>query len=366
MTSPSILIMSPEAPAAATPDRVMARLAGTTRREGLEPLAARLSDLGEWLGDDLSSLSAAIAALSGAPRDVAERSARHLLDRPGKRLRAICVLIAARFGARAPGPRLIDLAIAAELVHAATLLHDDVIDEGTERRGAAAARVIFGNSASILGGDHLLIEALRRVQGFGDASLLVELLDVIGEMIAAEAIQLERRGRRTLVLEASPEQRFGVYLDVVRGKTAALFRWSLRAGARASGLESAAIGALGRAGEALGFAFQLIDDVIDLEGDAAVIGKDSLADLREGKLTWPILVAIERDPGLAAKLEHVESAAKLAGLVPQIRATDCAAATRQEAQRWGAIALDELRRLPPSRARMSFEALISGALERTS
>src|SRR5690606_25678383 len=183
-----------------------------------------------------------------------------------------------------------DLAVACELVHAATLLHDDVIDEGTERRGAPAARVIYGNSASVLAGDALFTEALRLVGRAGVPGLLDELLTVIAEMVDAEALQLERRGRLDLSREA--------YLRVIRGKTATLFRWALRAGGGAAGLGAGQVDALGEAGASLGLAFQLTDDLLDLDGDPAVTGKDALADLRQGKVTWPVILACEREPDL--------------------------------------------------------------------
>jgi geranylgeranyl pyrophosphate synthase len=190
-----------------------------------------------------------------------------------------------------------ELAVACELVHAATLLHDDVIDQGQERRGAQTARVLFGNPASVLGGDHLLVDALRRVRLCGQDRLLGRLFEVIGEMIAAEAVQLERRGH------FAPDR--AVYDRVVHGKTAVLFGWAMEAGAEVGGDDPAIGQALARAGTALGLAFQLVDDALDLEGDAAVTGKDSLLDLREGKLTWPLIVACEQDPGLVEELRAV-------------------------------------------------------------
>jgi geranylgeranyl pyrophosphate synthase len=157
--------------------------------------------------------------------------------------------------------------------------------------------VLYGNPASVLGGDHLLVDALRRVRLTGQDRLLGRLFEVIGEMIAAEAVQLERRGR------FEPDR--AVYDRVVHGKTAVLFGWAMEAGAEAAGADPAVGQALARAGTALGLAFQLVDDALDLEGEAAVTGKDSLLDLKEGKLTWPLIVACEQDPGLVAELRAV-------------------------------------------------------------
>jgi octaprenyl-diphosphate synthase len=347
------------------PDPVLDRLAATSEARGLPLLAARLHQLGD-LVEDLGALGAALAELERTPRDLAARAARYILDTPGKTLRAICVLLASRLGPRGGRPAPIDLALAAELVHAATLLHDDVIDEGTERRGVPAARMVYGNSASILGGDHLLIEALRRVERLGHRELLAELLGVIGEMIAAEAIQLERRGGAALELDPTPAARFATYLQVARGKTASLFRWSLRAGGTAGGLGPSALAALGDAGEALGVAFQLADDLLDLEGSTDALGKSALSDLREGKLTWPLLVALERDPGLApAMIEAPTSPAALAAIAERIRSTGCGEQTRRFAAEWTDRAIASITQLPESRPRQAFLALVEAALHRT-
>ena len=168
------------------PDRVLEPLTTVSQRAGLGPLASRLSEIRRWLASDLAGLEAALSAdAGGGDEDLARRAAAHLLGRPGKRIRPLCVFLASRAGDARPAPeRVRDLAVAAELVHAATLLHDDVIDQGTERRGAPTARIIYGNPASVLGGDHLLVEALRRVGASGDPDMMERLLDVIAEMIA--------------------------------------------------------------------------------------------------------------------------------------------------------------------------------------
>jgi geranylgeranyl pyrophosphate synthase len=208
-----------------------------------------------------------------------------------------------------------------------------VLDEGTERRGGTAARVLYGNSASILGGDHLLIEALRLVERFGDPAHLRALFGVIGEMIRAEAVQLERRGKIAALLAETSERRRAAYLDVARGKTAALFRWALAAGARASGLDAQAAEQAGRFGEALGIAFQLVDDVIDIEGDPEITGKNALADLREGKLTWPLLEALERSPSFHGALAGVEDLEPhRERVLAALRETDALRHTREAAR----------------------------------
>lgn len=336
-------------------------------RNGATGLAERLAELRTWLADDLEALEQAVAGVhagpDGAPRtdlDLAERSAAWLLGRPGKRIRPLCVMLAARLGGRGLDRTVRDLAVAAELVHAATLLHDDVIDEGDDRRGAPAARVLYGNSASILGGDHLLTLALRRVAGTAPHTVLVALLDVIAEMVRAEAVQLERRGR----FEPSRE----AYLSVIEGKTAALFRWGFWAGGMVAELPEPALRALSGAGVALGMAFQLVDDAIDLENDGLDSGKTPFADLREGKLTWPLVVAVERDPGLAEEIRGriAEGGAGIdAGLVARVRRTGGIEATRAFAAEQAQLAAAHLEVLPAGQARRALQTVVDTALRRS-
>ncbi|MBX7193779.1 MAG: polyprenyl synthetase family protein, partial [Sandaracinaceae bacterium] len=186
-----------------------------------------------------------------------------------------------------------ELAVAVELVLGATLLHDDVVDLGDARRGRPTTRALYGNSASIFAGDWLLVEALRRVRRVAPA-LLGTLLDAIEDMIFAESLQLENRGK--LVLDEA------VWRRVAEGKTASLFAWAMTAGAHAGKLREDEIEALRRFGVLLGTAFQTVDDVLDFDGDPSSTGKTLFADLREGKTTYPLILAARRDATLAARL----------------------------------------------------------------
>ena len=341
---------------------VMGSLSGASARAGLVSLAERLERVRAWLCDDLTLLEAKISELvarSTASDDLARQAAAHLLARPGKRIRPICVMLGAQLTDVVVDDRIREVAVACELVHAATLLHDDVIDEGAERRGAAAARMVYGNSASILAGDHLLIEALQRVARAGSPALLDSMLATIDEMVAAEALQLAQRD------SWSPDR--ATYLQVIEGKTASLFRWALTAAARLSEDDGLDIAALSEAGNALGMAFQLIDDVLDLEGDPARTGKDLFADLMQGKLTWPLIIASEHDRALAADVRALIAdfdADKAAGIVARIRETGAVADTRAFAGEQRMIARAALATLPQSRARHAIEAVIDAAIER--
>jgi len=325
-------------------------------------LLQRLDELRAWLQEDLSWVEAELAPALPHGDHLAARAAYHLLRQPGKRLRPLCVLLAARLGERPDARRARALAAAAELVHAATLLHDDVIDEGDERRGAPAARVRYGNTASILGGDLLLVEALDRVQETGLPEALGRLLETLHAMVAAEAQQLARAG------DFQADE--GACLEIARGKTAALFGWAMEAGALAGGLAPSVRRDARGVGEALGLAFQLVDDVFDFVGDPSVTGRDALSDLREGKVTWPLAYAARQDPAVLrevraiARGERSASQHLAAAISARVLATGSLEATYAEAERFAAHARERVARLPPSPARDQLALVVELALVR--
>jgi octaprenyl-diphosphate synthase len=278
----------------APPHDVVASLERGCEAHGLDPLAGRLADLRAFFASDLDEVDRALAAVGLNGHTPAHASVRHLLGQDGKRLRPLCVALAAHMG-QGFTPAARTFAVAVEMVHNATLLHDDVVDLGVRRRGAEAARVIYGNAASIFGGDWLLVEALMRVRETGLPEVLDRLLEVIKEMVIAESLQLARRGR----LDGSPTE----YFRVVDGKTASLFRWAMFAGARGGGVPPEGCEALVDYGRKLGVAFQLVDDVLDVAGDPEATGKALLVDLGEGKMTYPLLLAMERCPEIVPVLE---------------------------------------------------------------
>lgn len=285
---------APAPEAAAGSDQVLPTLTRLSEQKAEKrELAQRLADLQALLVEDLGQFEAVLETLPKGPARV-QRGAHHLLRQGGKRLRPICVLLAAKLG-EGGSQAALDLAVGAELVHNATLLHDDVVDLGDTRRGVTASRGLFGNATSIFAGDWLLIQALKRVRGARVEGTFDSLLEVIDAMIVAESIQLDARGTLDLSKDA--------WLQVVEGKTAALFRWAMHAGGCAGGLSQGACNALSHYGLHLGVAFQAIDDVLDLSGDPAQLGKGLFADLREGKMTWPLIVGFERDPQLRVRAE---------------------------------------------------------------
>jgi octaprenyl-diphosphate synthase len=191
---------------------------------------------------------------------------------------------------------------------------------------------------------------------------MARLLRVIASMVDAEAVQLELRGS----VQAEREK----VLRVIQGKTAALFGWVLWGGGRLAGLPDAECAALAAVGEALGIAFQLADDLLDLDGDQDETGKDVLADLRQGKLTWPFLIACERDPELLADLRAIVEQDQVApgwldGVRRRVVASGAVEATRHFAREQARLARERLRPLPEGRVRDSLETVIEAAVERS-
>ena len=343
---------------------VLSPLADAARGVGEHSLAGQLTAMRDWLGVDLGELEAQLRELDALAQDPeqAKAAAAYLLASGGKRVRPMVVLLASRLGTPAPAADVRNLAVVSELIHAATLLHDDVIDEGDERRGQPTARRVYSNSASVLGGDHLLIEALRLVQRSGSPALLESLLDTISEIVTAEALQLEWRGR------FEPDR--STYLRVIQGKTAVLFRWGFEAGATLAGLAQEDIERLMEAGMALGEAFQLIDDVLDLEGEPAETGKVLFTDLREGKMTWPLILAAERVDGFVEQVRRCMSDEggldSERGVVQTLQRCGALADTRRLATERVDHACSLIGALPASPAQRALELLARSVVERRS
>jgi len=343
-------------------------LAEVSATHGVVSLSDTLRELREFMGSDLAEIESALAALTSPDpeRDgdgkTIHHSARYLLGLSGKRLRPLCVALAARVGSGFSSATR-ELAVAVELVHNATLLHDDVIDLGDMRRGVPTARIIYGNAASIYAGDWLLVDALRRIQRAGIPGLLDMSLSVLNEILEAEAVQLANRGnvRGTLA----------DHFRVVEGKTASLFRWALFAGGRSGDVPLELCAALERYGKNLGVAFQIVDDVLDVAGDPAVIGKSLFADLHEGKMTYPLLLAIERDARLGCEIEAACKDGALlldTGLEQRIATTVRESGVIEKclahARRLSDEAIEMLQVLPPSRARTALQRVALALVHR--
>lgn len=326
----------------ALPDRVGAKA------------AARVALVGD-VARDMHAVERLLAERIDGGIAPGRQAAKHLFDAGGKRIRPLALMLACRcFGPITARAR--DLAAAAELVHMATLLHDDVIDDGDLRRGRPTSRRIWGNAVSVLAGDLLLVEALRLAAASHTATW-TELVATLGRLVDGEIIQL--RGRSEVSLSEA------TYFEIVHGKTASLFEWALRAGAREGGASDDAVAALGRFGTHLGVAFQLVDDVLDYDGEGT--GKTMFADLAEGKMTLPLLRAgrgIDLAPIVARIREGDERAAE--DLAATVRASGACEEVRELAREETRRAAGELAAVPPCRARDVLEEVASSLAARLS
>ena len=234
---------------------------------------------------DMALVNQTILSRTGSDVAMIPEVANHLIDSGGKRLRPILTLAtAALSGYRGDGH--IKLAAAVEFMHTATLLHDDVVDDSDMRRGKAAARVVYGNQASVLVGDFLLGQAFKMMVEVGSLPCLDVLSSAAAIIAEGEVMQLSA-AKDTQTTEDA-------YLAVIRAKTAALFSAACEVGPILARRPKAEIEACRAYGANLGVAFQLIDDALDYGGSSAKLGKNVGDDFREGKITLPVVLSFRR------------------------------------------------------------------------
>jgi octaprenyl-diphosphate synthase len=250
------------------------------------PKQDALSVLLALLQVDMDACSRAIVERMNSPVALIPQVAAHIVAAGGKRLRPLLTLAAARMCGYAGGQRHVHLAACVEFIHTATLLHDDVVDESKLRRGMASANAVFDNKVPVLVGDFMFTRAFQLMIEDGSLHVLRILCHAAATIAEGEVLQLVTQHDLT-----TTEDR---YLDVVRGKTAALFSAAAQVGAVVAGRPLAEENALASYGQNLGIAFQLVDDALDYAADEAVLGKTVGDDFREGKITLPVLIAFQR------------------------------------------------------------------------
>src|SRR5438093_5901611 len=256
------------------------------------------------LRDEMQAVDRALRTSLDSDVALIRQVAEYIIGGGGKRLRPALVLLSAlACGYR--GAQHHKLAAAIEMIHTATLLHDDVVDESSLRRGHATANAIFGNAASVLVGDFLYSRAFQLMVGLDNLRVLRILSDATNIIAAGEVLQLLNSG--------NPDVDEYGYLDVIRRKTAKLFEAAAQLGAVLGDAEPQVEDALARYGMHLGTAFQLIDDVLDYSGDHGAIGKNLGDDLAEGKPTLPLIRALAVGSGEdAAVIRHAVTSGHLA------------------------------------------------------
>jgi octaprenyl-diphosphate synthase len=232
---------------------------------------------------DLETIETALADNLNPHFDLVARVAGHILFAGGKRLRPLLMILAARMCGYT-GSDGAKYGVIFEYLHAATLLHDDVVDGGEMRRGAATAHQAWDPPTAVLTGDFLLARALSLAALTGLPEVIAVIAAITEQMSQGEIEQMARIGDVALT-EAD-------YLEVIRCKTAVLFQGACRVGALINGSTPAQVQALGQYGHHLGMAFQMADDLLDYTVDSAALGKKVGADLREGKLTLPVIFAL--------------------------------------------------------------------------
>jgi len=285
--------------------------------------------------------------------------ADHIIASGGKRLRPMLhVLAAGAAGYR--GEHHIKLAAIIEFIHTSTLLHDDVVDESTLRRGNATANETFGNPASVLVGDFLYSRAFQMMVDVGDMRIMEILANATNVIAEGEVLQLMNMHDASLD-EAS-------YLHVIRSKTAKLFEASARLAAILAKADPATEDACATYGQALGTAFQIIDDVLDYDGAASEMGKNLGDDLREGKATLPLIAAMQRanatDSALIRKAIESGSTDQLDAIVQIVRDTGALEVARAVAAAEAERAMTALDSFPANEHRSSLLQLAAQLLGR--
>ncbi|MDK6075814.1 octaprenyl diphosphate synthase [Massilia varians] len=285
--------------------------------------------------------------------------AEYIISAGGKRIRPVLVLLLANaYGYK--GTAHHELAAVVEFIHTATLLHDDVVDESSMRRGRQTANALFGNAASVLVGDYLYsrsFEMMTSLDNMRVMSILSRATTVIAE---GEVLQLLNMH--------DPDVTHESYLKVIRSKTAKLFEAAAELGALVGGADDEQIAAAGEYGRSLGTAFQLIDDVLDYAGDAAEIGKNLGDDLREGKPTLPLIWLMENGTPEQRQLvrsciEHGDEE-QFEAVLAAVTSSGALDYTRQQAEQAARRAAEAISGLPESVYKASLQQLCSFAVDR--
>jgi octaprenyl-diphosphate synthase len=311
------------------------------------------------IADDMAQVDAVIARRLDSAVPLVGQVSRYIISAGGKRLRpALLLLVCGSLGYT--GAQRHNLAAVVEFIHTATLLHDDVVDASTLRRGRPTANESFGNPASVLVGDFLYSRAFQMMLDAHDIRVMEILADATNVIAEGEVMQLMNMH--------DPSLGEAAYVQVIRSKTAKLFEASARLGAVLAGADAGIERACADYGQALGTAFQVIDDVLDYDGDAEEMGKNLGDDLREGKVTLPLIAAMERGtPAQAALIRHaVQTGAvdELDEVVAIVRLTGALDVAREAAAAEARRAMAAIAPLPANACTQGLLQLAAQLLQR--
>jgi len=327
---------------------------GEAAETGIESGEDALRSLSALLDRDMQACNRAIVARMDSPVPLIPQLAAHLVAAGGKRLRPLLTLASAHLCGYPDRPdaaadRHVGLAACVEFIHTATLLHDDVVDESQLRRGMASANAVFGNKASVLVGDFLFARAFQLMTDDGSLKVMAILSNASATIAEGEVLQMATQNDLSTSIER--------YLEVIHGKTAALFAAACRVGAVVADRPEAEEAALDSYGTNLGMAFQLVDDALDYAADQALLGKTVGDDFREGKITLPVLAAYEAGSEEDRQfwrrvIEQSEQAPEdLDRALALIASTDAIGTTLRRAREYAERAREALSVFPDSRMR---------------
>jgi octaprenyl-diphosphate synthase len=313
------------------------------------------------VGEELQAVEQEIGRQLDSPVELIQEMGEYIAGAGGKRLRPMLLLLAARVSGYR-GPRSVRLGCVVELLHTATLIHDDVVDEAPLRRGRPSANARWGDDASVLVGDHLYSKSFAMLVRDNDRGVMETLARATVSMTEAEVFQLERK-RSGVTTEAD-------YLRIITQKTASFISACCRIGALLGGIEPPMVEALTRYGLALGVAFQISDDALDFSADQDRLGKAIGSDLREGKRTLPLIAMLER--AAAAEAEAVRALLRRRALgedeLEEIRrlviAHDGVGYARARAAGYAQAAKQELGPFPPSDERETLALIADFVVDR--
>ena len=322
---------------------------------------AGIGRLWSLVRSDMERVNQTILARTGSDVTMIPEVANHLISSGGKRLRPMMTLAAAGLCGYA-GDGHVKLAASVEFMHTATLLHDDVVDQSDMRRGKLAARMLWGNEASVLVGDFLLGQAFRMMVEVGSLPCLGVLSDAAAIIAEGEVMQLSAAKDTTTTEDA--------YLAVIRAKTAALFAAACEVGPILAGRPKAEIAACRAYGTNLGIAFQLIDDALDYGGSSSALGKNVGDDFREGKITLPVVLSFRRGSVTerafwTRTLEQGEiQDGDLETALATMRRHRCIEDTIERARHYGAMARDALELFPASSHKLALLDVVEFCVRR--
>ena len=314
----------------------------------------------ELMAADMQEVNLVIQRRLASDVVMINQIAHYIISAGGKRIRPMLVLLfSSALGFT--GRDRFELAATVEFIHTATLLHDDVVDESALRRGRQTANALFGNAASVLVGDFVYSRAFQMMVSVNRMRVLEILAEATNVIAEGEVLQLMNMH--------DPDLSVDDYLRVIRFKTAKLFEASARLGAVLSDADPEVEESCAAYGRALGTSFQLIDDLLDYEGATTELGKNVGDDLREGKPTLPLLLAMERSTAaerdmIRHAIEHGE-VARLAEIVAIVRRTGAIEATRSAAKAEADKAMQSLEVLPASAFRQALLELCARSVERS-